>query len=407
MAVKVTIIGATYSGNKGAAGMLTAVIDSLGNQLPGTEFNILSLYPEKDELLKQTGVRIVSLKAVSVVFILPVVSFFYAVAGWFSPFGNILRRYPPLDVLVQADVLLDLSGISFVDGRTATLVYNVCCILPAFFVKTQVLKMSQALGPFRKFPNRLFAKALLPRVNTVYSRGKSTSENLKDLGLTNWKPAADLAFLLGEESGTAHFDASLPDCNGLTIGVSPSQVLSKYCSKVGVKYIESLAVVLNSVAKTSDARIVILAHSNLGANVVSRNNDYQVCSKLFELCEKNSTTLILEDKSPAELRHIIRKCDVFLASRFHSMISALCTETPTLVTSWSHKYREVMEEFEAEQWILNAEDISEISLTKLLNHLILNREVIARKIRENLPAVKASAQIQIDDVAAMLPGNQK
>jgi len=382
--------------------MLTAAVCSLRNQLPKAEFKIFSLYPVRDEPAKQVGVDIVPLKAEAIVFILPAVSFLHAVLGWIPPVGNMLRKYPPLNELVQADVLLDLSGISFVDGRTVTLVYNICCILPAFLVRTPVVKMSQALGPFKNRFNRFFAKILLGRVTTIYSRGKSTSENLKELGLTNWKQAADLAFLLIDDSKDKQLKVLFPEKGILTIGVSPSQVMSSYCSKAGVKYIKPLASALNSIAAANNARVVIVAHSNLGGDVVCGNNDYQICSQLYELCDKDITTLILEDSKPGELRRIIGCCDVFIASRFHSMISALCTGTPTLVTSWSHKYREVMKEFESEQWILKTDDISEASLKELLNKLILDRKVAAERIRRNLPGVRISAQIQIDGVVTLL-----
>ncbi|MHA1911914.1 MAG: polysaccharide pyruvyl transferase family protein [Candidatus Kariarchaeaceae archaeon] len=402
MRSQIAIIGATYSGNKGAAGMLSALVDALSDKLINPDFKVFSLYPTKDLPLKQTSVTIVPLPAFAVIFVLPFLAFFYMLLGWIPIIAFLLKKYLPLKKLLHSDVLLDLSGISFVDGRAITLIYNVCCLLPAFFLNIPVVKMSQALGPFNDVVNRVVAKTILPRVHTIFSRGKFTSENLRQLEMSNWKPAADLAFLLKEKPSNLKVTSLLSTSYQFTIGVSPSQVLSSYCSKEKIEYIEPLANALNKFASVNNAQVIIIAHSNLGEDIVSRNNDYQICSKLYKLCNSDFTSIILDDISPSDLRLVISQCDVFIASRFHSMISALCTGTPTLVTSWSHKYQEVMDEFDVGYWILNTNEISETKLLNYLNSLFLDKENISEKISNNLPRVIDSAQTQIDYVLAML-----
>jgi len=403
MAFRICLIGATYSGNKGAAGMLTAAVQSLREKLPeNTEYKVFSLYPRRDFPVKQPGVCIVPLKLAALVFVLPFASFLFALFGWIPFSRRLLYRYVPLKELVSADVLLDLSGISFVDGRTATLLYNVCCILPALLVGTPVVKMSQALGPFKSQINRNLAKFLLKRVKFIYSRGSSTSGHLQALGITNWKPSADLAFLL-RETGVDAENILPPEIDKrLIIGISPSQVLDSYCSRAGIAYIEILASVLNTIASEQNAFVLIIAHSNLGEKTVSRNNDYHVCSRLYELCDKQRTRLILEDSTPGELRSLAGLCDVYIASRFHSMISALSTATPVLVTSWSHKYMEVMEEFECGKWVLEKNAISAESLELMLNELIACKNDTSERIEANRLRVIKSAWVQIDEVVEML-----
>jgi polysaccharide pyruvyl transferase WcaK-like protein len=46
-----------------------------------------------------------------------------------------------------------------------------------------------------------------------------------------------------------------------------------------------------------------------------------------------------------ELRRLVAGSRVLVTSRFHAMISGLATCTPTVVVGWSHKYREVLDDF--------------------------------------------------------------
>lgn len=377
--------------------MLTAAVTALQQKLPeDTEFHVFSLYPSRDRILKQPEVSVVPARALSLALVLNPLSLIYSLASRLGPVRRLLCRYRPLKVLARSDLLLDLSGISFVDGRTATLAYNAACILPALLVRTPVFKLSQALGPFRSTVNRTVAKPLLKRIKRIYARGANTAQNLEELGLSNWKPAADLAFLL------PCFDPDRSE-EELTIGVAPSEVMRRYCSRKGFDYISVLYGCLNRMIESNDnLTLVILAHSNLGPEVSSRNNDYQVCKELYRKLPPGRTRLLLDDLGPEELRREIGRCSILIASRFHSMISALCTCTPVLVTAWSHKYREVLEVFGCEEYILDLEDMTATALENRLLKLIRNRRTISGTIRSALPEVRSSARKQILDVADSL-----
>ena len=194
--MRVAIIGATYTGNRGAAAMLISAVAKLRERLPGhVEFNVFSLYREKTGTAEYHNVNIEYLPVVKLMIMLPVLCVLYRVLKEFAPAANLLRKFPPLEILTGSDVLLDLSGISFVDGRGVKLIYNILCIFPALFLKIPVFKMSQALGPFENRFNRKASLSLLSRVEQIYSRGKITSRYLESLGLDNFKESADLAFI--------------------------------------------------------------------------------------------------------------------------------------------------------------------------------------------------------------------
>lgn len=400
MAHDICLIGATYSGNKGAAGMLVACTEALRRKLgEDSRFSVLSIYSRRDSAHMQKDVAIVPLSPPALILLFLPISFLYFLLSWSRLLRRPLLFYKPLHAIVKADVLLDLSGISFVDGRTATLVYNVACILPAILVGTPVVKMSQALGPFNNRLNRMMASTLLPRMKMIFSRGSITSEFLKNLGLKNWLPAGDLAFLL--DSG-----AALPKAEETVFGIIPSEVMRRYCGKRNLDYVSILADTLKQlISDVRPCRIKIISHSNLGPESESRNNDFHVCKALCEQLSSDNADLIIEDLGPKELRRIIGNCDIVISSRFHGMISALCTTTPVIATAWSHKYVEVMRSFGCERWVVGFRDMDSNHLYGITLEALNSREEISKQIARRLPLATESAAGQISAVVELLRQN--
>ena len=101
-------------------------------------------------------------------------------------------------MLSQCDLLIDLAGVSFIDGREKFLPFNILTLAPAFFLKVPVVKFSQAMGPFRNPLNFFTAKHILSRCERLFARGEQTAANLSNLPLSrnSWQMAGDLAFLL-------------------------------------------------------------------------------------------------------------------------------------------------------------------------------------------------------------------
>ncbi|NLP04620.1 hypothetical protein GX411_01535 [Candidatus Fermentibacteria bacterium] len=398
------IAGASFSGNKGSAAMLEALIRSLAGELdPASVFRVFSLYPGRDSRIAAPGrTEIVSAPVPVTMVLLPL-----AASAWrllrsapFAAFGP--ARYGPLKALLDCDILLDLSGISFSDGRgLPTLAYNVLLVLPALLCGIPVIKMSQAIGPFRSPLNRLAARLVLPRMRRIYCRGDESLAHASSLGLANCSEAADLAFLLpsGRDAGTAAQVRGRP-----LVGIAPSEVLSRICAAVRVDYPGAIAALVEELAEKG-CDVLVMAHSNLGPGKRSRNNDYPLCMRLQEIVGTKAG-FMLEDLPPLALRREISKCSVFVASRFHSMISALCSGTPAVVTSWGHKYLEVMRRVGLESFVLPPGEISASRLGGLVTRALETAGEVREAMEKGIPGIVASARSQIEEVKAVLAAQQ-
>ncbi len=65
--------------------------------------------------------------------------------------------------LAESDVLLDIGGITFSDGREKYLPFNILSIWPAMLLGVPVVKLAQAVGPFKNPLNRFLRKDFLFR----------------------------------------------------------------------------------------------------------------------------------------------------------------------------------------------------------------------------------------------------
>ncbi|MBU8921841.1 MAG: polysaccharide pyruvyl transferase family protein [Bacteroidales bacterium] len=421
----IALTGGTLSGNKGAAGMLESTVNYLG-QITGHRitFDILSVYPSRDsKAVLPPDSCLVPAPPLMLVAALPFMALIYKLFRILHIPVRPLLSFGLLKSIVKADLLVDISGISFIDGRYAALAYNISCILPGLLTGTPVVKLSQAIGPARTPVNRLAARKMLKRCMMVFARGSKTANNLSQLGLTGFREAPDLAFLLGEGDDLPETPPHIPQRGGETpvIGIAPSQVLSDKCDGMGIDLVELLSEFAVETRKMTGAIIVILAHSHLGRSKRSRNNDYHICHSLRDRIgelEKNrgeaahcrevphiggplgritnsDVILVDEDLSPSMLRSIIAGFDIFIACRFHAMISALCTEVPCIVPSWSHKYGEVMSMFGQEGMVISDGDLSSARMAELAISLLGRRAEVSASIASTLPRVKEKASLQL------------
>jgi colanic acid/amylovoran biosynthesis protein len=397
--MKIAIIGSAFSGNKGAAAMLESSVQHLSRVAGGARFVLLSMYPDSDarqnpyrnlKVLRATPLRLgVLLNGAALLHrILPPLR------------STIEQKVPEIGALASADVLLDEGGITFVDGRGKFLIYNVASILPALFVGTPVVKVAQALGPFNEPLNRFAARTLLPRMAAIVSRGAITHEHLEGLGLRNVHEGADLAFTLEVDDhdiaeAETKVDTSFFD-SGDVVGFSPSAVLRKGADARGEDYVAEVRRAIDHVTDDLGRKVFLVAHSARAHTDKTHNNDLPLCREIHSGLSSPDRVLFVDDElSSQALRYLIGRCDVFVASRFHAMVSSLSTGVPTLVIGWSHKYREVLDMFGQAQFAVGHDDYTDETFRSMLRDLLGRKDDLRAEITRALTGVRAKAMRQV------------
>jgi len=413
-AKKISILAATFSGNKGAASMLESIIDNVSAKVPDVGFDVLSVYPEDDLLQNPYGnARVVSCKAKQIVFQAFPLSMLYFVFHRLTPIRKLLLKNSILDSFYKCDFVVDAAGISFVDSRKLIMnFYNYICIFVPIAMKKKVIKFSQAMGPFNKLSNRSLAKNILPKIDTICARGLITESYLKGLKLTNTVLCADGAFVLPEDKKTIEkineVCESQPFFKNKLLGVSISSVVYKYCTDTKIDYVKTMAAFIDYLIVAKGYNVLILAQSARQNKESLKNNDLIICNRVYEMVENKKACMNLDtEMTPREIREFISKCDMLVASRFHAMISSLYKNVPVFLIGWSHKYKEVLDMFELGNCAVDYK-LLDMDLLKD-NFEIFEKDLndMRAKIKRNLPAVQKSSMKNIDIIVDTLNGIHK
>jgi len=364
----VSIIGGSIWGNRGAEAMVTTCIGYIRQRWPDARISVFSYFPRQDSILIQDEqVSIVDASPFSLVLkILP-----FALA---CRIASLLKlRIPdyflpvPVRHLRESRLLLDVFGISFADGRTLFLPFNVLSLLPAFLLSVPVIKLSQALGPFRSSLNRFAAQLTLRRCKYIFARGEETAKHLQSLALpvSTYEMAADIAFLyeprFSLSSEGDHHTLKLREALNAArrraikvIAICPSAVVFKKAKARQIAYIDILS---DAIVRLLDSHydVLVLPHATRAGYATLRNNDLPVIEAVKQRCGQTLQPSMLKhvhwvnyDIGSQGIRTLLELTDALITSRFHAMIAALSLGVPPIVLGWSHKYGEVLRQFQIE-----------------------------------------------------------
>ncbi|HEC08493.1 MAG TPA: polysaccharide pyruvyl transferase family protein [Acidimicrobiales bacterium] len=401
---RIALIGAAFSANMGAASMLRAAVTALRRDLPGAQLVVLTTYPEADRLEPDLPpeIEIVDLRPERLALVdwpLSLLSGFLRQVGVPSDW---LLRTKSLRAMARADVVVDLAGISFVDGRgIPTLVYNTMMTSAPVALGSPVVKMSQAMGPLRRRSTRLAARFVLPRLKRIAARGRITHCHLEEFGLDNVIDAADVAFLM--ETSTSHKERAQalvpPRGAGLRVGIVPSQVVRQYQEADGGDYMDLMTRFLLHLESKGHS-VALLPHAIQSGRPAGKMNDLPLVRELAEKATVEPPSV--ENVGPEVLREAIAACDVVVTSRFHAMVSALATDTPTVVLGWSHKYREVLDQFDQADAAVDYRGVTLDRLVETFNRVTADLPSRRMAIAEHRPQVEESARANIEAVRVLL-----
>ena len=125
-------------------------------------------------------------------------------------------------------------------------------------------------------------------------------------------------------------------------GITPNTIVAGRCYTVGVGYSELIVATMVDLHHRGFP-LVLIPHSFRTGTKRGHNNDTQLCSTILGMLPHGIECLYVEeDLTSQELRLLVSKLELLLASRFHSMVSALSVGVPPITLGWGEqKYIEV------------------------------------------------------------------
>jgi len=418
---KICITGVSIVGNRGAEAMLTATIGRIRDKYPDAFFTVLSIYPGIDKkLVHDEKIKIINSTPFFLAFVIfplsTLLSFFFLLR-----ICSAKHLFPEtIKNIANSDILIDLSGVSFIDTRLKFLPYNILLILPAILLGVPVVKGAQAMGPFSKRLNRMAANIFLSRCRMLFARGRYTVQHLDQIGFSRNKIAiaSDIAFLYKDGDALSQENVEylrnilsrakeIKKAGNILIGICPSAVLYSYSEKSDWDYISFLNRIIRTLVAEGHKVLLFPNATRQDRMDKFKNNDLPIIRKIVEANKSHHGVLsnilyIDKDLNTSGIRSFLTMLDVALVSRFHAMVACLSLAVPLLVIGWSHKYLEVMELFKMEDWVFDYRDSNDTRIDEKIFELIEQKVSLSDKIDKKLGNVQKLSALQIDYICAFL-----
>ena len=384
-------------GNKGAVAMVFCIVKGIREKFPGSRFIITSKFIKQTKILENG--KIETLYDNEQAFDIPLIK---AWIWWlFKNFRlnlNFLLNDKVLKIYSSADLVVSASGISFHDNFGFVKIYHFSKYIQIpFFLNKKVIKFTQSIGPFNTYYNKLMAKLVLKRTNSIFARGKNSLENLKKIGIDkNVEVFPDIAVSMEAKISDAASVVINKYNSKNIIGISPNIVIEKLDKKDN--YISSLKSLVDHILKSNENSVILLIPHTIEKSNLNKEDDYSICSTLLQKVSAESRCEIVNtlDYSPEEVKWLISKCCFFVGSRFHSLIASTSSCVPSIAVGWHWKYEEMMEWFNLEGNTIQYWDLTSEKLLTLFDENFQKRELIRNDLNKLIPALKEKATGAID-----------
>lgn len=344
-------------------------LEALTKHLRGSELSVLSIYSFIDQrVCENLGVKVVgTLK--------PRHSLHLGIWALYTALRALLWRLTHLNIflgkelkeILHSDVIVDQGGDTFSDdsGIIYTVAHSYSLLLAWILGKPYII-CSQTVGPFKNPITRLLSKLLLRGALAIIAREPLTYKYLtQELRLENVYLAPDLAFLSKTTSPSER-----PN-DGFTVGLNVSPLISNWMfpNAEGLRekqrlFIKLMSEVVAEIWERYGCQVLLIPHVT-GPTIGKRVRDDRVVMKMVfeELKEKRETRLILSEDLSV-IKDAISRCDIFIGSRMHSVISAINAEVPTIPLAYSLKTLGLAEMLDLSDYVVDVRDKDDIEELK-------------------------------------------
>jgi len=225
--------------------------------------------------------------------------------------------------------------------------------------------LPQAFGPFTESKLQREMKLIGSNASLLCARDSASLAHLKDLGLENAELFPDITFALDTKDQTA------PDLAHSPYG----------CLIINNKLISSKTIQPNDLLDLFTASGKRMQKHGISPQVLLHEpkEDKDLANELAQALD----CPIIELEDARDIKNCIKHSYVTVTARFHGLVSALSTGTPAMAVGWSHKYMELLRDFDAGHLVFegNAE--------AFLNHLeiLLSSEETHQKISDQIRVI--------------------
>ncbi len=244
---------------------------------------------------------------------------------------EILLRYCNLVLDNETSAILDISGFAYSDQIGLAKVRLMARKTDkAKQEGKKIILLPQAFGPFESEKTRDYMRKIIENADLIFARDIVSYDCIKDLSYDHQKLhlAPDFTNLLDGKKPITF------SSEGRIAIIPNTQIIERTPERMRSSYVPFLC-----------KCIEFYQRKNLNPFILLHELDRDV-----ELANRIKVTLessidIVNIKDPLMIKGVISECEGVVSSRYHGLISALSQGVPVLAVGWSHKYRELMSDY--------------------------------------------------------------
>mgnify|MGYP002626660828 FL=1 len=315
--------------NKGGQLMLVAVLQEIKKRFPNAEVIENDIRPNEKLLKQQFGPNgrlsgSDTLRRIVATLGMEKYAFLFMKKFW--------HRYSIYRAKKGIDLVLDVGGFQFGDQWNHTQ-YNIRMwknyLSGLKRNGTKVIFLPQAFGPFEKKGSKAMLEVLNRYADLLIARDDKS-----------------YSYLISAGTDERHV-ALFPDFTNSVKGIETE---STAMSKGKVCIIPNNKIFKKDVMEEDDYMrtiVDIVRHVNeKGHEAVLLNHegekDFKLCQKIASMAEGIP---IITGLNAVETKGVVADSYLVISSRYHGIANALSSGVPCLATSWSHKYKKLLDEF--------------------------------------------------------------
>lgn len=366
--MKILLIGASIRRNFGGPSLLLSTITVLKKAIPDAKFVFMS----PDSADSMLNAEEYELERILVL-----------------PRKNILKRISfMIKQFREADVIVDIWGICFTDKFSKSFLSKILeglHFLIGKCLRKPVIKYTSDMGPFNNVWNRVFAKIFLNRADLILARSDLTKQYIQKMGITTpIYTCPDTAFILAPLEIRKENIIPPEKLGRKIVGFSVSHTITRF-EQVKGNYVKLMSKIINCLIKEKKVYVIIIPNEIY----LDRHDDVYIGERIVNMIEdKDNVLLLKKEYSARELKGIIKLCDLFIGSRYHSIVAALSLGIPTVAISWHHKYHEVMKLMGLEKFVCDVNNLNFTEIYKKINDMWKNREIIRANMMDKIHFIR-------------------
>lgn len=258
---------------------------------------------------------------------------------------NVFRKSRRTDSFASfsVDIMFDASGFAYGDywGLTKLEKRRQHIEHRRKGINKLIIMLPQAFGPFETPGMCESFNRILDLATLVFARDKLSLAYISKVspGRLNMRMAPDFTNLL-----EASLPSRLSHLRGLSLIIPNQKMISGHDNVRYERYLGFLQLAVG-ITRRAGRMPAILIHE--GAQ------DRRLADEVNERLDKS--VLVVDEPSPLVTKAIVSSAELVISSRFHGLVSALSAGVPSLACGWSHKYVELMDEYDCSRHMVDVD----------------------------------------------------